>query len=562
MTIGVPRDASIPTPYARRRRGAPVFATGGMVASAHPLVTSTALRVLASGGNAVDAAIGGALTAAVVLPAMCGLGGDLFAIVAPPMQEGGRREAIDSILSSGISSRTASLAFMQERAVDGGRAMPQNGPLSPAVPGFVAGIAALHQRFASRPLAELAVPAIRYAADGFVISPMVGRWLIDQESLLAQYPASAAVFLPHGRAPKVGEVLRQPDLAGTLGAVAAGGAETFYRGPIARKMAAFLAADGGVLTAEDFADHEAVAAPPIATTYRDYTIYQTGLPTQGFVHLEAHNIVEGDDLRGMGVESASGIHLMAEALKLAFADRLAFAGDPILVDCPLEVLLSKAWAAERRATIAMDRVRLDVTPGALRDGDTTYLCAIDDRGMMVSLIVSLSAAFGSGIVAGDTGVLLNNRAGHGFSLDPAHPNVYAPGKRTMHTLNCFLLGDRNGLPLLAGGTPGGDGQPQWNLQLLTGLIDADLDVQAAVEQPRWSIWPATYPIEVGNPVELRIEGQVDDETIERLRARGHTVRVEPPWSAISHGQLIARDPETGALAGGSDPRAEGLALGL
>jgi gamma-glutamyltranspeptidase / glutathione hydrolase len=560
--IGIPNQIMIPTPMARRRRGTPVLARNGMATGAHPLVTSTVLRTLASGGNAVDAAIAGALTASVVLPAMTGIGGDLFAIVSTPDQQNGRSDGPTSILSSGISPRGASLEFMQEHGDEGGRLMPHQGPLAPAVPGFVAGIAALHKRFGSRPLTELATPAIGYAADGFPVSPIVARWLVDQQATLRKYPSTAAVFLRGGAPPKVGEILKQPDLARSIREIAEGGADLFYRGKLAKAISEFLSTNGGALTAEDFADHEATVTPAIQTTYHDYTIYQTGLPTQGFVLLEALNIVEGDDLGSLGVDRAPGIHLMAESLKLAFADRLANAGDPNMVDVPLDRLLSKEWAKERRQRIDLQSAWNPDRAGTLTGGDTTYLCVIDGQGMMISLIISLSGAFGSAVVAGDTGILLNNRAGNCFTFEPDHPNRYAPGKKTIHTLNCFMVGDRDGTPLLVGGTPGGDGQPQWNLQMLAGMIDAGLDVQAATELPRWSIWPATYPAEVGNPFEIRIEAQIGEEIVRELAQLGHRMMVMEPWSMGGAAQLIARDPESGVLAGGSDPRAEGLAVGL
>jgi len=344
--------------------------------------------------------------------------------------------------------------------------------------------------------------------------------------------------------------------------IADGGPDVFYRGELAKRIGDYLCANGGVLTAEDFADHETLVGPPLETTYRGYTVYQTGLPTQGLILLEALNIVEHDDLVSLGVDQAGGVHQLAEAMKLAFADRLRYTGDPRFVDNPLETLLSKEWAKARHATIDPDRAADNVPAGDIRHGDTTSLVAMDGDGMMVSLILSVSAGFGSGVIAGDTGILLNNRAGHCFSLVEGHPNIFEPGKKTMHTLNCYLVGAPDGTPVLVGGTPGGDSQPQWNLQTIGALIDAGLDVQAAAEMPRWSVWPGTYPIDVGNPFELRIEDRYGEETLTDLAQRGHRVVPGAPWSQGGAVQLIARDPETGALAGGSDPRGEGMALGL
>jgi gamma-glutamyltranspeptidase/glutathione hydrolase len=232
------------------------------------------------------------------------------------------------------------------------------------------------------------------------------------------------------------------------------------------------------------------------------------------------------------------------------------------VATPLDVLLSKTWAERRYATIDAGRAADEVPAGEHQDGDTTYLCVADGDGMMVSLIQSVSSAFGSGVVAGDTGVVLNNRAGRGFTLEAGHPNVFAPGKKTMHTLNCFSIAAPDGTPILVGGTPGGDGQPQWNLQLVAGLIDAGLDVQASIEQPRWTSLPGTDPLNLPNPYELRLEDRFAPETVAALEELGHRVRLVGAWDGGGSAQLIARDPATGVLAGGSDPRVEGLALGL
>jgi gamma-glutamyltranspeptidase/glutathione hydrolase len=278
--------------------------------------------------------------------------------------------------------------------------------------------------------------------------------------------------------------------------------------------------------------------------------------------LEALNIVEQAPPAALAGGDAAAIHLMAEAIKLAFADRLGYAQDPAFGPSPLAALLSKAWAARRHAEIDMRRAADDVPAGAMQDGDTTYLCTADARGMMVSLIQSVSSAFGSGVIAGDTGVLLNNRVGRGFSLEPGHPNLFAPGKRTMSTLNCYLVTDGDGAPVLVGGTPGGDGQPQWNLQVLVGLIEGGLDAQAAVETPRWTVWPGTDPHDRQNPLELRVETRAGEETIAQLQARGHRIRRMNAWGAGGGAQIIARDPGSGVLAAGSDPRVEGMALGV
>jgi gamma-glutamyltranspeptidase/glutathione hydrolase len=558
VTIGIPgpNDSTIPSHWPRRRE-APIFAPGGMVAAAHPLTVATGLAVLQDGGNAVDAAVAAALVAGVVMPEMCGLGGDLFAIVHSPA-EGGVPLALHG---SGIAPRGASIELMRRHGEAGGSRMPYQGPLSPSVPGFVDGAFTLLDRWGSRPFAALAEAAIGYADDGFPVMSAEARYLAQGAELLARYPSSAAVFLPGGRPPAAGERLRQPGLARTLGRLASGGREVFYRGALAAEFGRFFAANGGALTAEDFADHRTVVGPPLATTYRNHTIYQTGLPTQGLIMLEVLAILDGDAARDLRTGEPGAVHLQAEALKLAYADRLGYAGDPAFVDTPLATLLSAGWAAKRRATIDLGRAAEVVPAGSLSEGETTYLCAVDGQGTMISLIISNSALFGSGVVAGETGVLFNNRAGRGFTLEDGHPNVYAPGKKTMHTLNCYSVADPAGRPVLVGGTPGGDGQPQWNLQVLSAMLDAGLDVQAAIEAPRWSIWPGTDPITMPNPFQLRLEDRLGEAAIDELARRGHRVRRQGEWGGGGAAQAIARDPETGIVCGGSDPRAEGMALG-
>lgn len=543
-----------------RRRISPALAPRGMIASQHPLVSSAGLRALAAGGNAVDAAVAAALVGTVVLPSRCGIGGDLFAIVASQDRS---RERL-AFHGSGIAPRGASLEFMREHgqdAPDGRRVMAQHGPLSPAVPGFVAGCFSLLERYGGKPFAELAQPAIGYAADGFPISPGEANGIVSTADLLGAFATSAAVFLPGGEPLRPGDTLRQPDLARSISLIARGGPDAFYRGPIAKEIESYLSAKGGALTADDFADHETAISAPVTTTYRGYTVYETGLPTQGFVVLESLNICERASLGEMGLRSAQAIHTEISALRLAFADRRAHAGDPDFVETPLDRLLSKEWAAEQYASIG-SRYSADIDTGVLTAGDTTSLVAVDEDGLMISLIFTLSAAFGSGVVAGDTGILLTNRAGHCFELEDGHPNIYAPGKRTMHTLNTYLIADGDGTPVLVGNTPGGDYQPQWNLQTITGLIDGGLDAQAAAEQPRWQFDPATYPIERGDDFVLAVEDRLGEATIGELNAMGYPIRRAGMWGAGGSVQVIARDPETGFLAGGSDPRAEGMAVGL
>lgn len=543
-----------------RRREAPVFADGGMVAAAHPLITQAGVATLEHGGNAVDAAVAAGLVAAVVMPEMCGLGGDLFAIVHAPNQNGAAETM--AVHGSGIAPRAASIDLMRASGDACGTRMPYQGPLSVGVPGMVDAYFALLDRYGARPFAELVERAIWYASDGYPLTRAGARAIAENQELFERYPSSAAVFLPDGAPPAVGTVLRQSDLARTLRQLAADGRDAFYQGGIARKIDRFMAENGGAISVDDLAGHETIFADPLQTTYRGYTVYETALPTQGIILLGELNIAEHADLAAVSPYSAAGVHLLAEAKKLAYADRLGYCGDPAFVETPLDRLLSKEWAARRFARIDPQRAADDVPPGAHHEGDTTYLCAVDRDGMMVSLIQSVSSAFGSGVVAEGTGIVLNNRVGRGFTLQDGHPNVYAPAKKTMHTLNCYLIADADGTPVLVGGTPGGDGQPQWNLQVIAGLIDAGLDVQAAIEAPRWTSWPGTDPSTIDNPFELRVEDRLGDEVIAGLEERGHRVRRLGPWNGGGSAQAIARDPNSLVLAAGTDSRVEGAAAGF
>ena len=523
-----------------------------MVASAHPLISSAGLRVLAGGGNAVDAAVASALVASVVLPDMCGFGGDLFAIVHDP----GRTGAL-SYQGSGRAPRGLSYD-MAQAAGPGGFLMPNQGPLSIGVPGMARAYRDLLANHGSRSFEELVQPALDYAQNGHPIARGVCEHIAPDIELLGTFPSTAAVFLPGGKAPAPGQLLKQPELARTFQRLIAAGLDDYYEGEIARRMAKGIQAVGGVLTAEDLAEHETEITAPLATEYRGYRINQTHLPSQGLIHLEVHNIAD-QLLDPSEFFSDRWLHQQVEILKLAFADRLAYAQDPWTGASPVDRLLSPDWA-RMRATEVGDRAAASVPAGQLQDGDTTYLAVVDGSGMMVSLIQSISNAFGSGIVAGDTGIVMNNRVGRGFTLDRAHPNVYAPGKRTMHTLNCFSIETLDGTPIIVGGTPGGDGQPQWNLQMVTAMIDGGLDVQQAAEMPRWTVWPGTDPPGIGSPFELRLEPEFGETLFKQLAARGHQITMVTGWHGA--GQLIARDPESGVIVGGSDLRVEGQAIGL
>jgi gamma-glutamyltranspeptidase / glutathione hydrolase len=532
-----------------------VYGCRGMICSNSPLAASAGLRALQEGGNAFDAALAVAATEAVTIVPACGLGGDAFILLYDAA-----RGTITGINSSGVAATGATSAYYRAQ---GYQTMPLDGPHAISVPGAVAAWEVVHRRFCSKPLAQLLDSAIGYAEDGFPVPLGIARSFASNAAKLAQFPSTASVFLGSGVPPREGDRLVNPDLARSLRLVAAGGADEFYRGTLARQLLQGLQAGGGQFTAADFAGHQAEVYEPISTTYRGHSVYQTRPPSQGFLLLEMLNLMEGFDLAALGHNSPAAIHLMAEAKKIAYADRNRVAGDPRFVDWPLTELISKAYADERRQDIQRDHINVGLVarqPVEV-DGDTSYFCVADGAGNCVSWIHSLSNAFGSGYIAEGTGVLFNNRAGRGFSLTPGHPNEIAPGKRTMHTLNCYLAMKDN-LPVIIGGTPGGDFQPQCGLQILTSLIDFGMDPQAAVEAPRWWSFPGTDPATINRDMELRVEAEMPEATVHGLEAMGHRVARRRPGVYDGKVQLIIRDPQRSVLMGASDPRGDGAAVGM
>jgi len=536
-------------------RPGPVESLGlyGMVASAHPVAAAIGTSVLQNGGNAIDAAIAVAAAEGVVLPAACGLGGDAFVLVWDPKT--GKATGFNG---SGVAGTNAN----RERYADAGLSkMPFNGVHSISVPGAVAVYETLWKTYGTKPWAELWQPAIRLAGEGVVIRSRASKQIAGRADVLGSFEWSAAQYLPGGQPPKPGTRWAAPNLANSLRAVAEGGAETFYRGALAERIVDFLTKEGGPFVLDDFARQECEVYEPLSTTYRDVTVLQTAPVSQGFLMLEQLNILEGLGLEDLGLLSPDRLHSMVEAKKLAFEDRNLVAGDPKFVNWDLHRLISKEHAAGRRAHIDRSRAYDPSRPlVAEHSGDTSYFCVVDGDGMAVSFIHSLSAGFGSGVVAGDTGITLNNRAGRGFSLEAGHPNVVEPGKRTMHTLNAYLC-LRDGTAWLVGGTPGGDQQTQMNAQIVTSIVDQGLSVSEAVEAPRWFSFPGTDPATIEQPLVIRAESRIPSETFRELESRGHVIEVQGPWGGGAV-QLIELDRENGVLRGASDPRAGGVALGI
>ena len=536
-----------------------VHGQNGMVCSDSPLAAAAGLRVLQNGGTAFDAALAVAAVETVTIVPMCGLGGDSF-ILAYDAASG----KVTNINSSGVAGSGAEADYYRNQGL---ALMPIQGPHSVSVPGEAAAWEAMHRDFCTMPMADLLAPAIGYAENGFPVPARIARVFAGNAELLARFSATADIYLANGgRPPREGEILVNRDLANTIRRVAQDGADAFYRSDLTAQLVAGLnqaTTDGGLFTEADFAGHYAGVGEPISTTYRQHTVYQTRPPSQGFLLLEMLNIVSGHDLSSMTPNSADAIHLLVEAKKIAYSDRNRLAGDPNFVDWPLDGLLSAEYADIRREQIHPFQAGTEVRPlvPVNGHGDTTYFCVADGAGNAVSWIHSLSNGFGSGVVAPGTGVLFNNRGGRGFSLEADHPNVISPGKRTMHTLNCYLT-TVNGEVAIVGGTPGGDFQPQCGIQMLTKLIDGGLQPQDAVESPRWYSFPGTDPSTINRAGELRVEVGMPDDAVRDLQRMGHNVVQSPLGSYNGVVQLITRDRRRGVLSGASDPRGDGQAVGF
>lgn len=504
------------------------------VASPHYLASSAGAAVLASGGNALDAAIATNLVLGVVTPHLCGYGGDLFTMVW--------RDGVHAYNGSGRSAAAATLQAVRDAT--GTAAMPAFGPHTVTVPGAVRGWFDLLDRFGTRSFAELAHPALTYAKEGFPFTPAVAQ---------ACERAAAGVYAQDWGAEwrsiyaGMGPVLRQPALARTIAALRDEGPEVYYRGEIAEAIAATVQGHGAFVTAEDLAAHRGDWVEPLATTYRGVEVMQMPPNSQGVAALEALNIVEELDLGAPDSEDRE--HLLIEATKLVLADRDRLVTDPEHMTIDAAELASKPWAVERRAELDPQRAGAPA-PGRPATGGTVYLCAADADGMLVSLIQSNFRGFGSGVTVPGWGINLQNRGSH-FSLDPGHANVIAPRKRTMHTL-MPALAFRDGRPWLVFGTMGGDGQAQTHLQLLTRVIDDGRDIQEAIDAPRWFVSPADWSVEA--------ESRIAADVLIGLSRRGHAVRGVDAFDGLM-GHAHAIEVREDGYAAATDPRAEGAATG-
>lgn len=518
------------------------FARRGMVVAPHYLAAEAGLELLKAGGNALDAAVAASAMLQIVYPFVCGLGGDIFLIIYD-----GASGKLYGLNGSGRAAQAATI----ERYRDlGYSTMPVLGIHTVTVPGCAAGWEDAERRFGRLGLAQALAPAISSAQEGVAIGPDLHAALARTSVREGIHRSWHTHFLAGGSVPPAGAVIRFPTLARTLQAIAKDGAAAFYRGEIAEQIATFFAREGGLITGDDLAAHHSEWVTPLSVPFADLSIYELPPNTQGVTALQMLRLLDGLPL-GDSPLAPDTIHLAVESKKLAFADRDAYLTDPAHMRVDPTALIEPGYLTHRRALIDPARAHVSVAPGRF-GGDTVYLCAADREGNVVSLIQSNYMGFGSGVVVDETGIVLQNRGAY-FSLDPASANALAPAKRTLHTL-IPSMALRDGRPAMVLGTMGGDGQPQIHLQVYTAVAQFGLNIQAAIEMPRW-IHGAANGVE-----SLHVESRFPPETLQALRDRGHLVEELGAWEpAMGYAQGMTFDSSAGVMQGGADPRAESLA---
>ena len=528
-----------------------IMSKNGMVASGHVLASQAGIQTMMAGGNAVDAAIATAAAIGVVEPAGSGPGGDGFILIY--WAETGEVAAVNATgPAPGAATRETYLK-------DGG--IPMKGIRSVSIPGLIDGWLLAHEKYGTLKLEEVFAPAISLCEEGFPVSHRLAGGLRRENERFAAEPDSRAIFTNNGEPIPSGELLSNPNLGKTFRKIAKDGRDIFYEGDIAKTIGEFSQAYDGLLTTEDLANFHAHWDDPIQINYRGYDVYEMPPNSSGHILLQELNVVELFDLQALGCNSAESVHLMVEAKKLAFADREKYMADPNWIDVPIEGLLSKSYAMEQAGRIDLEKASVDVSAGFPESHeDTTCFCAADRAGNLVCILQSIQSGFGSGLVAGDTGILLNNRMTY-WHLEEDHPNCLIPGKRVRHTMNPVIV-TKEGKPVLTCGTPGADTQVQTNLQLVTHMLDFGMTPQEAVSAPRWrslqNPMESTIPHTCSN--HLQLETRFPTDVREQLAERGHEIQSVGDWGGPGSAQAIMVHPESGALIGGSDPRTDGYAV--
>jgi gamma-glutamyltranspeptidase/glutathione hydrolase len=535
-------------PFATRSE---VIAQNGMAATSHPLATQVAIDILKKGGSAVDAAIAANACLGLMEPVSNGIGGDLFAIVWDADDK-----KLHGLNASGRSPRLLTLDHFLE---NGYESIPYYGPLPVSVPGCVDGWFELHDKFGKMPMKDILKPTIDYARNGFPMAELIAYYLKRSAPRYVKYPGFKEVFMPNGRTPSKGEVFRNPMLANTLQMIADGGRDAFYKGDIARTIAAYMNEQGGFLSYDDLSSHQSEWVEPASTNYRGYDVWELPPNGQGIAALQILNILELYDVKSMGFGSEEYMHVLVEAKKLAFEDRAMYYADPAFNQLPVDRLISKEYAAERAKLIKPDRAGRSYPAGKLRNGDTIYLTVADKDGNMVSLIQSNYLGIGSGMTPTGLGFVLQDR-GNLFSLEKGHMNVYEPGKRPFHTIIPAFV-TKDGKPFLSFGVMGGSMQPQGHAQVLVNIIDFGMNIQEAGDAPRINHAGSSQPTggQMTNGGRVQVESGFDYEVLRELEKKGHNVIVSVgPFGGY---QAIMWDDKNKVYYGASESRKDGMAIG-
>ncbi|HEU0038796.1 MAG TPA: gamma-glutamyltransferase [Verrucomicrobiae bacterium] len=522
-----------------------VISRYGIVATEHPLASQIGATILAQGGNAVDAAVAANAAMGVVGPMANGIGGDLFAIVYEA-----KSDKLYGLNASGWAPAGLSIEFLKAKGIT---EMPSNGIHSVTVPGCVDGWQKLLDRFGRKEMASVLAPAIRLAEEGFPVTEIFSSYWVESEKKLRRNRSASQTYLPNERAPAAGEIFRNPDLAWSYQQIAKRGRKGFYEGALARRVLRGSADLGGTMSAADLAKFSAEWVEPISTTYRGWTVYELPPNGQGIAALAMLNLMENFPLEKFGPNSTDALHVMIEAKKLAYADVLRFVADPHFAKVPVAGILSKDYALGRAKLIDMEKANCNVSAGQPppMGTDTTYLCAVDAEGNMVSYIQSNYNSFGSGVVTEGTGFVLQNRGGL-FSLDPNHPNALTGRKRPLHTIIPAFMS--KGDVRIAFGIMGGWNQSQAHAQFVSDLVDHRMNIQAALEAARF-----TKQTFAGCDVDM--ESRIPETVRTELAARGHQIKLRGHFADdVGGGQAVMRDFATRINYGASDPRKDGAAI--
>lgn len=547
MPISYAYDRITGQPFASRSE---VIAQNAMVATSQPLATQVGLEILRQGGNAIDAAIAANAMLGLVEPTGSGIGGDLFAIVWDA-----KTQRLYGLNASGRSPQSLSLEhFKQQGLVK----IPSHGPLPVSVPGAVDGWFELHKKFGSLPMTSILTPSIQYAKNGFPVSELIAYYMQRSAPKLSQFAGFKETYMPNGKAPVKGQIFKNPGLAVTYEKIATGGRDVFYKGDIARTIAAYMQEQGGFLSYEDLANHSSEWVEPVSTNYKGYDVWELPPNGQGIAALQILNLLEQYDVEGMGFGSKQYIHTFVEAKKLAFEDRAKYYADPDFNAIPVDWLISKDYAQKRLKLIDNNQAAKRFDAG-LNEGDTIYLTTADKDGNMVSLIQSNYRGMGSGMTPTGLGFMLQDR-GELFSLKQGHFNQYAPNKRPFHTIIPAFI-TRNGQPWVSFGVMGGGTQPQMHAQIVVNLIDFGMNLQEAGDAPRMlhsgSSQPTGELMIDGGYVSL--ESGFEPSVRRELIKKGHVIR--DALGSFGGYQAIMRDPKTGVYFGASESRKDGQAAG-